>query len=285
MAGNQFLMAELYTFTLIGGTVLRYGDYDPALAVLVANGNAFPASGLKFKRTRTRQAVGLEVGSVDLEIFADANDATSHVNGISFQAFVLGGGLDGAIIEIDRCFMASWGDCAANGTLRWFYGRASDATPGRTSIKLTVKDLTEILNVTVPRDVYQPGCLNTLYDLNTCTLVKSSFAVAGTVASGSSAVLINSGLANAAGDFDLGTITFTSGVNNGLSRSVKSYADNGLSAGQIALYLPLLAAAATGDTFNIYPGCDKTMARCSGRFANLANFRGQPFIPVPETAR
>ena len=47
---------------------------------------------------------------------------------------------------------------------------------------------------------------------------------------------------------------------------------------------PLPAAVANGDTFQVWPGCDKVQATCSGKFANLARFRGQPYIPMAETA-
>jgi uncharacterized phage protein (TIGR02218 family) len=283
LAGNQFLVAELYSFTLIDGTVLRYGDYEPALPVLSANGHDYPAGGLKFTRTRARQALGLEVGELDLEIFADPDDSTSHVNGVSFQEFVRGGGLDGALVRVDRCFMSIWGDCATNGTLPWIVdSRFSVSVIGRTTIKPTVKDLTELLNITMPRDVYQPGCLNTLYDLDTCTLVKSSFAGAGSAQAGSTASNIFIGTVGAPADgyFTLGTITFTSGVNSGISRTIQSYVG-----GHIIVPMPFPSAPAVDDTFNAYPGCDKTKATCLAKFSNLANFRGQPFIPVPETAR
>jgi uncharacterized phage protein (TIGR02218 family) len=280
MAGNNFLLAELYTFVLAGGTVLRYGDYDPGLPVLVAGGNSFPASGLKFKRTRTRQTIGLQVGSIDVEIFADPSDTTSYVNGVPLQQFVDGGGLDGATVQVDRCFMSVWGDCATNGTLLWFYGRASDVTFGRTSVKLTVKDLRELLNINMPRDVYQPGCLNTLFDAN-CTLSKSAFINAGAAQSGSTASVINIGAGGPPdGYFALGTITFTSGANSGISRRIKAHAG-----GLLALSMAFPASPAVNDTFNAYPGCDLAKATCQNKFANLNNFRGQLFVPVPETAR
>jgi hypothetical protein len=41
---------------------------------------------------------------------------------------------------------------------------------------------------------------------------------------------------------------------------------------------------APGDTFIAYPGCDKTQSTCSGKFSNLVNFGGSPYIPVPETS-
>jgi uncharacterized phage protein (TIGR02218 family) len=279
--GPEFLAAELYSFTLAGGTVLRYGDYDPALPVLVANGNSFPTSGLKFKRGQTRQAIGLEVGQLALDILADPLDATSYVNGLTFPAFVRGGGLDGATVQVDRCFMAAWGDCAANGTVTWFYGRVSDVTPGRTKTTLTVKSLPELLNQTMPRDVYQPGCLNTLYDPNTCTLSKAAFVAHSAAQAGSTASSIYIGPSGPPdGYFTLGTLVFTSGVNAGIVRTIQSHV-----AGHLVVPLPFPAAPAVNDSFDAYPGCDKTMAACTAKFANLANFRSQPFVPPPETSR
>lgn len=285
LAGSQFVTVELLTFTLLSGTVLRYGDYALNLPTLSANGHSYPASGLKFKRSQVKQSLGLQVDELSLEVYADPNDATAFVNGLTFHNFVRGGGLDGATLRIDRCFMTTWGDCSTNGTLLWFFGLCSDAQPGRTKTVLTVKAPTELLNMTMPRDVYQPGCLNTLFDLNTCKLVKASFAVTGTVGNSSTTILINTNLSNAAGYFDLGTIQFTAGANNGLIRTIQNYHDNGLSAGQLSIALPLLAAPVSGDTFTAYPGCDKLQSTCSNKFSNLVNFRGQPNIPVPETAQ
>ena len=82
-----------------------------------------------------------------------------------------------------------------------------------------------------------------------------------------------------AGYFELGTLVFTSGENEGVSRSIKSYAP-----GVINFVFPLPFDPASGDTFTVYPGCDKQMSTCGAKFNNLANFGGEPFIPVPETA-
>ena len=38
-------------------------------------------------------------------------------------------------------------------------------------------------------------------------------------------------------------------------------------------------APAIGDLVEIREGCDKSLATCSGRFANAVNFRGEPHLP------
>jgi hypothetical protein len=34
-----------------------------------------------------------------------------------------------------------------------------------------------------------------------------------------------------------------------------------------------------GELVEVIEGCDKTIATCAGRFANAANFRGEPYLP------
>ncbi|NCB04172.1 MAG: hypothetical protein EOM69_01445, partial [Clostridia bacterium] len=40
-----------------------------------------------------------------------------------------------------------------------------------------------------------------------------------------------------------------------------------------------LRAIAVGDDFTVTAGCDKRAETCSGKFSNIANFRGFPHIP------
>ncbi|WP_258042837.1 DUF2163 domain-containing protein [Sphingomonas sp. NBWT7] len=47
----------------------------------------------------------------------------------------------------------------------------------------------------------------------------------------------------------------------------------------LALRLPPHVAAAAGTPIELREGCDKTIATCAARFANAANFRGEPYLP------
>ena len=84
------------------------------------------------------------------------------------------------------------------------------------------------------------------------------------------------------GTYALGRVVFTSGLNAGFTRAIRTMAS---AAGVLTLGLiaPMPFAVAAGDTFTAYPGCDKQMATCT-LFSNIANFGGQPYIPSPETA-
>ena len=52
----------------------------------------------------------------------------------------------------------------------------------------------------------------------------------------------------------------------------------------LTLTPPLLAPPAPGDAFTAWPGCNRALSTCRNKFNNAGNFRGFPWIPVPETA-
>lgn len=264
--------ADLYTLTLQGGTVLRWSGSDVAIT---GNSQTW-ALGPGLRRSRVRFTVGLAVDSLQVTL-TDILGTT--INGTPLIPFIRAGGLNNARLQLDRCFWGV-GATAPVGALLWFTGRVAEVPMvDRYEAQLVIKSATELLDVMVPRDVYQPGCLNTVYDAP-CGLSRTSFTVTGSASSASTAdrTTFNHGLAQAAGYFDLGVVRMTSGPNNGISRTVKKH-----TSGTIAVMPPWPLAVANGDSFSIYPGCDKQQATCSSKFSNLARFRGQPYIPAPET--
>ena len=87
---------------------------------------------------------------------------------------------------------------------------------------------------------------------------------------------------NAAGWFAQGLITFTSGVNSGLSATVSAYQLVG-GLGVVTVSPPLLSTPAPGDNFVICPDCDKSIAKCTA-YGNLIHYRGFPWLPTPENS-
>jgi uncharacterized phage protein (TIGR02218 family) len=263
------IFADLYTFALVGGTTLRYTPYDQNLTI---GGNTWLAGGPQIKRSLLRQTIGLQVATMDLTIVTDG----SHlVNGVPWIPAAQRGAFDGMHVLLERTAMPAPGD-VSNGKYWKFSGDAGPIEFDRLVLHATVNSRVEIFNRPVPANRYQTGCMHTLFDAG-CTLSKAAFGVNSTAAAGSTATQINCGLAQAAGYFALGTISFTSGVNAGSARSVKSYTP-----GAIVLARPLIAAPANGDAFTAFPGCDKTQATCTAKFANLPNFKATPYVPLPE---
>ncbi len=49
--------------------------------------------------------------------------------------------------------------------------------------------------------------------------------------------------------------------------------------GWVRLREPPPLAVRAGEAIELREGCDKRLATCRDRFANVVNFRGEPFLP------
>lgn len=76
------------------------------------------------------------------------------------------------------------------------------------------------------------------------------------------------------GDFLWGRARFLSGGNCGLSAVIVR-----VDGTRIDLREPVRAPVEAGAQVELRHGCDKSFSTCSGRFANGANFRGEPHLP------
>lgn len=224
------------------------------------------------------QKIGLEVDTMSFDVVP----GEAQVLGAPFLQACAAGAFDGAVVSIDRAFMPTYGDVAA-GIVNVFTGRVGQINLGRSVATFTINSWLETLNVQFPRNVYQPGCLNRLGD-QTCGVLLTLFYQTSCTVVSATAAAITADVTNAlAGYFDLGTIVMTSGALNGIGRTVRSCAFG--APGVITLLGPFPSAPAPGDTFFLYPGCDKSLGpNGCPKFANVGRYRGFPFIPAPETA-
>lgn len=271
---RDYCIADLFTFRLLNGDVLRY----TSSGLPITFGGTTWLADLRIERGKIHLKRGVEVDSLDVITYPSPADL---IGGETFSKLVTFGGLDGCYVQLDRAFLTDWGAPVVGIVPKRFYGRVADINIGRSKITITIKSDLDLLNIQMPRVLFQPPCSHSLYD-GGCTLLKAAFTVSGAIAgAGQTVRAFSTSLSAADGYFALGVIAFTSGANDGLSRTVRLFAASG---GQISLTLPLPAAPAPGDTFTIYPGCDKTFPTCVGKFANGQNFRGFPYVPPPETA-
>jgi uncharacterized phage protein (TIGR02218 family) len=280
LATRQFWVADLYQIDLVGGGTLRYcsGDQD-----IVWNGFTWSSggtTGLYFDRQGSKAKVVQQLGvSVDTLVF-DIIPGEGTVLGADFMESIQNGLFDGSDLTLYRAFMPTYGNTSA-GTLIWFVGRTADITFVSSFATFNVNSHLELLNISMPRNLFQAGCVNTLYDAS-CGLAQGDFEVSDAAGVGTQAGTIYTTLTEATGWFNQGKIQFTSGPCDGLWRTVKAYVNSGTSI--VTLTSPFPVSPEVGDTFLIYPGCDKTQSTCETKFSNLDNFRGFPYIPVAETA-
>jgi len=74
--------------------------------------------------------------------------------------------------------------------------------------------------------------------------------------------------------FDRGYLTFTGGLNVGVSMEIKTFTSDTFQSA-----LPFPYTVQVGDSYEVYAGCDKTDATCRDDYDNIINFRGEAFIP------
>ena len=269
-AGGPFVLADLYTITLSNGTVFHWTNIQNDITV----GGITYVLGPPIEREKVSWKLGLSVDSLPVNI---EDDGTATVNGRALVVAAWQGMFDLAQVTVDRFISDSWSNTAV-GSVNVFTGEIGDIKIESKKITLTVESATATLKSTMPRTYILPSCVNTLYD-GICGLLEANFTSAGTVGGTPTATSFTlAGITQADDYYQLGTIKFTSGMNNGQVRGVKSYLS-----GVITLIYPLYSIPAVGDTVNAIAGCDKTRTVCLNRFNNMPHFRGFPYVPDPST--
>ena len=272
---QTFYIADLYRITLTDGSVLRYTATD--ISLTVGDERYTP---LAIERDGTTQTNDMSVDEMHLTITVDPSERLDGETTI-MQAVAAGRFAD-AEVELHRLFSPqpftiSTGRIGSDYVLLWWLGRLNIERAGGITIEATVASMTELLNVKFPTHLYYPPCIYTLGDAS-CGVDLTKFRQQGTAAGGTRSI-IQSELAIKNGYLTQGSVTFTSGRNAGVTRTIRTN-----EGGNISVVLPFYYPPAVGDAFYVLPACDKSMHCCKIRFGNLARFRGYPFIPVPETA-
>src|SRR5262252_9302012 len=180
-SSNHFIMADLYTITLVGGSVLRYSAAPTALS---ANGYVF-ALGPKFERSKIKIVIGTQVDELEVKIYPEPTDL---IGDVSFLQAAWQGQLDGALLQLERAFMATYGDTSP-GTVVLFAGRISDIDCSRTGIDLKCRSHLELLNIQMPRRLWQSSCTHVFGDAM-CQFNRSSLAATFSAANGSTTTVI-----------------------------------------------------------------------------------------------
>lgn len=299
---DQAWIADLYTFALSDGLVLRYSGGNAAVTV-AASGFADPHSlnygsarsfalGPRFGRSKIATKVGVAPAELDIDLFAGAGDM---IGTFTVAEAVRIGLFDGATIELDRLVGAAPGD-ASLGCLTWFYGRVAECDIGRSRIAIKVKSLMNLLAVQqMPRRLFAASCSHVFGD-PMCGYNRASgtaadgtaggpaqITLAAAAGSGQSGIFLAAPIAADIFDYVEGTLVGASGANTGLTRTIAAIRPDGL---EIAQFKPWLYPVAPGDQFHALPGCDHSLTGLGGcsRRNNLARFGGFPYIPPPEMA-
>lgn len=180
---RQFFLADLYTFTLYDGTVLKYTSFDQDIGGF--------SSALGWERTQWKASTGLSVDTMDVTLHATSSDL---VNGVPVIEHIAGGFWDGATCTIERAFMATPGDTSA-GTVIIFTGWIGEINEiGRIHCQMQLQSKLALLNVAIPKGLFQPSC-RWVFGSPPCGVDRTALVQIGTVQSGSTAQTIQTGIA------------------------------------------------------------------------------------------
>lgn len=275
--------ADLFTVSLVNGTILRYNSTDIPISYGGITWLATMSSqGPTITRTSWKMTNTTDVPDMEILINSTGDD----YNGTNIKKLIHNGYFDGALFELSRAVMPSSG-AAYLGAPLMFSGKVSTTEISGLGIKLTVKSLSTLLQQFMPRNIYTAGCSWALYSSG-CGVSRAAFTATNTVSTGPSNKIVLSvaggwtrpgPITPPVGQLILGTLTITSGAGQGQSRTIVA-----ASATQIQLGYPLYTVPASGDTLSAVLGCNKTRANCATPFNNINNYRGFDFIPPAETA-
>jgi uncharacterized phage protein (TIGR02218 family) len=270
-SSDRLIMADLYTITLVDGAVLRYSAVPTALS---ANGYSF-ALGPKFERSKTKTVIGTQVDELEVRVYPEPTDL---IGGVPFLHAAWQGQLDGALLQLERAFMPTYGDTSP-GTVILFSGRISDIDCTRTGIDVKCRSHLELLNIQMPRRLWQSSCTHTFGDAM-CRFDRSSMQATFSAGPGSNpAQIATSTSPTPLNLYIQGTVIGATGANAGSSRTVQNMAG-----GWVYVRRAFLSPILAGDEFQLLPGCDRTLSTCKNVFDNVVHFGGFPYIPTPETA-
>lgn len=276
---DSFVMADLYDILLVNGEHIFLTSADIDLYYQMGRSSQTFISAL-IERNQWKLSKGTSVNSLTVTIYPNDYVSNILVGGIPLIEACNIGALDGSQVYIYRAFMPTWkyNNINNDNTITLYFGYISTITADRTMVQFEVKSALEYLNLKTPKNLFQAPCGNIVYDL-TCSLDIVNYTTNFTVTNAIDKQNISTGIAQPDGYYNLGIITCLTGVNAGAKRSVLSFV-NGIAT--VSLLWDNIPQ--TGDTFSIVAGCDKTMATCKNKFNNIANYRGFPFVPPPETA-
>lgn len=314
---GDFAPFDCYTIDMVGGgrLMITAADFD-----VVFGGSLWSAMGPRIvSAARGHWKCGLDVDQWSLVVAPRRRDELTdedfpdRIGTVPWLQAAAQGMLDGAAVTVARAYFGPQGrgidifpasdlfqledvfardavalptyplpteGVAPVGMLTMFKGNVAEVAVDTTTASMTLVDARQILTTQMPRNLYQAACRHRLFDVG-CQLDSAAYAQDRTVAAGTTRAAINFAPAwSPVGSrtLTLGRVRVMSGANAGARRSI-AYWNGGFG---IALTSPFAARFAIGDVVRLFPGCDKTMSTC-GKFGNLLNYGGEPFIPVPET--
>lgn len=253
------------------GTILGFTDHDEDIVI---EGQTYTAM-TSFTATAIEDQLGLAVSNLEV------------MGGLSSDAItdddLAAGRYDSAVVTI---FLANWADTTQYVIL--VRGTVGQVHSGNIAFQAELRSLGQHFAQYIG-SICGPKCRSNLGDTGKGLEGGCRFSmpapVAGVIASvtdrttfsvtasGSFPAGTKGSLSG--GYFDYGSVKFTSGANDGVSREIRSSDDTVA----IVTRMPFPLDIQVGDTVELQIGCDRTLPVCVQNFNNAVNYRGEPYVP------
>lgn len=273
-AGRESWIGEGLSFTLLNGTVLKWSIADKSFTW----GSDTWVLGPLVERGLITRKLGLEAGKLVVMVYPRPTDLAGSV---SLTTALVRGDFDGANLRLTRAYSATLGSSIIGVDDSAFIGKVGEVESKGMGFEIEVRDPVSDLDLPFPRNIVQAQCGNRLFD-DICGLNASTYRVTGSVTGGinPSRTTIWTALAQADDYFTLGRFRWLTGANAGRSGGVRLHRNLN---GAMWFSKGWPDTVTSGDTFEVWPGCNKLRSTCVSKYNNLGSFRGFPFVPAPET--
>ena len=251
-------LATCWKATLTNGAVIASTSLDQDLVVDAVT----YLSSSSYRASNVDSSLELNPDNLELEGFL----ASPQIS----EADIFSGLWDYAAIEL---FEVNYRDLTmGKNILR--QGTLGQVKAGRSTFTAELRGLMQAYSRNIVR-LTTKDCTAELGD-ERCTKALPPLTVTGVVDSVSANRVISSATrTEPANWFTGGKLTFTSGLNNGLSMEVKQSQP-----GSLSLHEAMPCVIAAGDAYRVYAGCTKRFVEdCKTKHNNVINFRGFPHLP------
>jgi uncharacterized phage protein (TIGR02218 family) len=263
MSMASFLEPDLTTIALCW----RIERRDGAAIGFTTHDRDLPIGGLAY-----RAAPGMLPSAITLSDGFDAGtlDIAGALTSAAISAADLAAGRwDGASVTI---FMVDW-ERPDGAPLRLARGELGDVAASGERFEAELRGPTALLDRPVVEQT-SPECRAELGDKRCRVDMAGRVRMTRVVAVPDEESVEVADASPAANAHGYGRLRWISGANSGLESPIAASAG-----ARLTLREPPHFAPAAGDLVELHEGCDRRFATCRARFANAANFRGEPHLP------
>lgn len=284
-AGIEFLyksrpcgtrQAQIWTITRVDGAVRRYTSLDRDLEFPPGSGVTYRSCGSLVPSASENVAEVDQAGTMDLSGALGSEDDDGAIGRWDLMA----GLYDGAFVEV---WLVDWDPStgAADSRKRLHSGTWAPVKLSDTEFSTEVAGDGAKLQQTPLVFLLGPGCRWQFGDPETCGKDLGPLTVTGTVDDSDGVrEFTDADRAETAGYFKRGRVTFTSGVNNGISAEIKEHEAGGV----FSLWPRLPFPPSAGDSYSMTPGCTNLKTNdggCNGctAWGQLLRYGGADKVP------